>query len=66
MKSLLTLHNIPFLLVSDEIPKRFDFYEKIIHRDFRDTQVLRGGSISRRTIENIFHCFERHAAIISE
>ena len=57
MKSLLTLHDIPFLLVSDEIPKRFDFYEKRMHRVFGDTQVLRWGSISRHTIENIFLCF---------
>ena len=57
MKSLLTLHNIPFLLVSDENPKRFDFYEKRMHRVFCDTQVLRWGSISRHTIENIFLCF---------
>ena len=57
MKSLLTLHNIPFLLFNDETPKRFDCYEKRMHGVFGDTPVLRWGSISRHTIENIFLCF---------
>ena len=57
MKSLLTLQNVRFLLVNAESLKRFDYYEKRMHRVFRDTQVLRWGSISRHTIENTFLCF---------
>ena len=57
MKFILTLHNIPFILVNNETPKRFDCYEKGMHNIFRDTQVLRRGPIDHHTLENIFLCF---------
>ena len=57
MKSLLTLHNIPFLLFNDETPKTFDCYEKRMHGVLGDTAVLRWGSISHHTIEIIFLLF---------
>ena len=51
------LHNIPFLVVNDETPKRFDCFEKRMHRVFRDTLVPRWGSISRHIIDKNYLCF---------